>query len=101
MADKQRKRQRTSWQYKMFSNDGSGAYIAVGWIHNPKERPYRDVVRLKVKSSDGNKSDYRMTPLEAMSIAAGMMLTVQHRGWTGELQALGLHFEPGVKPSDD
>lgn len=95
-----RKRQRTSWQYKFFANDGSGAFIAVGWVHNPNSRPYKDTVRVKVLSSDGVKTDQRMTPLEAIAISAGMMLTVQHRGWTGELRESGLHFKPGERPED-
>lgn len=94
-----RKRQRTTWQYIMHASDGSGAFIAVGWVHNPKQRPYKDTVRVKIQSSDGVKTDHRMTPLEAISIASGMMLTVQHRGWTGELKAL--HFDEGKRPWDD
>ena len=72
--------------------------IKVGWVHNPNYVPQKDVVRLFVRSSDGRRTDQHMTPLEAMSIAAGLMLTVSHHGWTGELQKLGIHFEPGEDP---
>lgn len=100
MAER-RKRQRTTWQYVMHASDGTGALIAVGWIHNPKSRPYKDTVRLTIQSSDGVKTDQRMTPLEAISIAAGLGLTVQHRGWTGELLASDVHFTPGKNPDDE
>lgn len=98
MAER-RKRQRTTWQYKMRASDGTGAFIAVGWVHNPRERPYKDTVRMEIQSSDGVRTDQRMTPLEAISIASGLALTVQHRGWTGELSSL--HFDRDKRPWED
>lgn len=90
-----RKRQRTEWQYTYDAR--TGGLIRVGWVHNPKLPPLKDVVRLFIKSDgdDAPTTDIVMTPLEAIAISAGMMLTVQHRGWTGQLQKVGLHFEPG------
>ena len=84
------KRQRTSWQYKFHGE--FNAIIAAGWVHNPRWAPKKDTVRLLVRSSDGVQTDQHMTPLEAMSVAAGLMLTLQHRGWTGDLDESGLHF---------
>lgn len=85
-----RKRQRTMWQYKFHGE--SDALLAVGWVHNPRWAPKKDTVRVLIRSSDGVQTDQHMTPLEAMSIAAGIMLTVQHRGWTGDLDETSLHF---------
>ena len=43
-------------------------------------------------SDNGHFFDVDMTPLEAMSFAAGLMLVLQHRGWVGDLQKVPLHF---------
>lgn len=86
-----KKRQRTSWQYRVGRADGP--HIYVGWVHNPSCDPPEDVVRLRVRSSNGAETDQYMTPLEAMSFAAGIMDTLQHRGWTGDLQKVPLHFK--------
>ena len=85
----------------MHANDSSGAYIKVGWVHNPTHRPYKDTVRLRILSSDGAKTDQRMTPLEAISVATGLMLAVQHSGWRGYLQTAGLHFDQDKAPWED
>lgn len=84
------KRQRTLWQYRAGSLRGS--HIMVGWVHNPSYEPVEDVVRLRSRSDDGTGVDLHMTPLEAMSIAAGLMLVLQHRGWTGDLEKVPLHL---------
>ncbi len=85
-----RKRQRTSWQYKVGRADGP--HIHIGWIHNPSFEPKEDVVRMRSRSDDGTLVDVDMTPLEALSFAAGLMLTLSHRGWTGDLQKADFHF---------
>ena len=85
-----RKRQRTTWQYTYRSK--GGGTLRVGWIHNPNGLPLEDVVRVYIRSDGGFTTDLAMTPLEAMATAAGLMLTVQHRGWTGELEKVGLHM---------
>lgn len=102
-----RKRQRTEWQYRYTAR--TGGQIKAGWVHNPKLPPLKDVVRLFIRSDDGFTTDVVMTPLEAMAISAGLMLTVSHRGWTGDLQKVGIHFEddedplamPGYEKCDD
>ena len=105
---KHRKRQRTDWQYKYMTR--TGGRIQAGWVHNPTLPPMKDVVRLFIQSDGGgHTTDIMMTPLEAMAISAGLMPTVQHRGWTGDLQKVGLHFEvgedamamPGYEKCDD
>ena len=97
----ERKRQRTTWLYRMHANDGSGAFIKVGWVHNPSRRPYKDTIRVQIRSSDRIETDQRMTPLEAISVATGLMLTVQHSGWRGYLETAGLHFDQDKKPWED
>ena len=86
----ERKRQRTAWQYRVGSP--SESHIMIGWVHNPSYEPPEDVVRFRSRSDAGTEVDLPLPPLEAMSFAAGLMLTLQHRGWTGELQEAPLHF---------
>ncbi|KKK63093.1 hypothetical protein LCGC14_2997780, partial [marine sediment metagenome] len=71
------KRQRTTWRYsRRFSGKGA---IQVGWVHNPNYEPKEDIVRVKMMNSPGTYYfDTQMTVMEALSLAAGINLTVQH-----------------------
>ena len=76
------KRQRTTWRYNR-TFTGMGA-IRVGWVHNPKYEPKEDIVRVKMMNSPGTYYfDTQMTVMEALSLAAGINLTVQHHLWKG------------------
>ena len=76
------KRQRTTWRY-IHMGSGKGM-IRVGWVHNPNYEPKEDIVRVQVRDSDGRYfTDQQMTVIEAISIAAGLTLTVQHHLWMG------------------
>ncbi len=87
------RRQRTTWRY-IRAGAGKGA-IRVGWIHNPNDEPKEDVVRIEMVNSPGTYYfDTAMTVVEALSLAAGINLTVQHHLWMGadkgEMPALHL-----------
>ena len=91
-----RKRQRTTWRYTV---GRKGVYIRAGWVFNPGGPPRGDVVRLQIRNSNTQTWDTLMTPLEAQSIAAALMLVVQHAGWTDDIEESGYHLEKEWEPN--
>lgn len=76
------KRQRTTWRY-IRTGQGRGL-LRVGWVHNPNYEPKEDVIRIQMMNSAGTYYVHaEMTVIEAISLAAGLTLTVQHHLWQG------------------